>query len=331
MDKSSVKSLSNHTNIIFKIKVKSATKSPNFGIFLILISMCILLAIANKQFLAIDNLFSVARAISYIAIIAIGQCMVIVTGGIDLSVGSVFGFSGLITAVAISRWGLPIPLAIFIGLISGTFFGAFSGFTINKLKLPSFIATLGTMSIVRGFDYILTTGYPIQTPPEFNWIGQIYVGPVPITVVYLLILAIIFSIFLNKTVMGRWIYATGGNETVAIMSGIPAERVKLLVYSITGFLAGFSGIVTTARLGVAQPTAGLGYEMDVIAAVIIGGASMTGGRGTILGTIIGGSIMGVLKNGLVLLNVSSYWQQTVMGFVIIIAVTIDQLRQKKIS
>lgn len=310
-------------------KIRRYAKNETFGVLLILIGLCAVLTIASKNFLTIDNLSSVTRAFSYIAIMAIGMTVVIITGGIDLSVGSIFAFAGVITAYAYSKMGIPIPLAILLGIIGGILCGLANGVLINKANLPPFIASLGMMSVARGLSYAITSGYPIPMPPKFNILGQGVIFSIPYPVIYMIVLAVIFSVLLNNTVFGRRVYAVGGSEEASRISGINVERVKLVVYALSGFLAAISGIVTTARLGVAQSTAGLGYELDVIAAVIIGGASMSGGRGNIFGTILGAAIMGVLRNGLILLDVSAYWQQAVIGLVIIIAVTADQIRYKK--
>jgi len=225
------------------------------------------------------------------------------------------------------QWGVSVFVGIVIGLVVGALFGVANGLFITKLRLPPFIATLGTLSIARGLAYGVTGGYPISSLPQaFKYIGQGYIGPVPFPVVLLVFLGVIFTIFLRKTVLGRRIYAIGGNEETARVSGIKVKNVKLIVYVLSGVMASISGMATAGRLGVAQSTAGQGYELDAIAAVIIGGASVTGGIGTVFGAIIGAAIMGVLKNGLVLLSVSAYWQQAIIGCVIILAVSMDQLR-----
>lgn len=314
-------------NILFKFKLYA--KSDTSGVVLIFLILCIILAFSSSNFLTVDNLTSVARAFSYVAIMAIGMTLVIITGGIDLSVGSIFAFAGVLTATMHARLGVNLLVSILIGILGGALCGAINGILINNAKLPPFIATLGMMSVARGLSYAITGGFPIPMPPQFNIIGQGVLLSIPYPVIYMLLLAVIFAIVLNKTVFGRRVYAVGGSEEASRISGINVELIKFCVYTISGLLAGVSGLVTTARLGVAQSTAGLGYELDVIAAVIIGGTSTTGGKGTILGAIIGAAIMGVLRNGLVLLNVSAYWQQTVIGLVIIIAVTVDQIRYRK--
>lgn len=305
-------------------------KSSSFGVIAILIFMCIALTISTRNFLTSDNLFSVIRAFSFTAIMAIGQCLVIITAGIDLSVSSIFAFSGVISVMAMTKWGVPVVFGILIGLAAGVAFGLFNGIFITKFRLPPFIATLGTLSIARGLSYGITGGFPLPNLPEaFKFIGQGYIWIVPFPMILLILLGIIFTIFLRTTILGRRIYAIGGNEEAARISGINTQRIKIIVYVLSGVLASIAGMATAARLGVAQSTAGIGLELDSIAAVIIGGASVSGGVGTVLGTILGAAIMGVLRNGLVLLNVSAYWQQTVVGAVIVLAVTLDQLRYRK--
>jgi ribose transport system permease protein len=303
--------------------------SSVFGIILILVVMSAILAVSTSEFLTSENLLSVFRQFSFIGIMAIGAVMVIITGGIDLSVGSVFAFAGVTSAYIMAKLDLGVPLGLLVGMVSGLAFGLVNGLCITKLKLPPFIATLGTMSIARGLSYALTGGFPIpDLPPAFKFIGQGYLGVIPFPVILLLVLAVIFTFFLRQTVLGRRIYATGSNEEAARVSGVNTTAVKIIVFALSGVLAGIAGMATAARLGVAQSTAGAGYEMDAIAAAIIGGASVTGGVGTVFGTIIGAAIMGVLKNGLILLSVSAYWQQTVIGVVIIAAVTFDLFRQR---
>jgi len=310
--------------------LKPIVKSASFNIFIILFVMCAIMYIISPPFRSIDNILSVARAFSYIAIMAIGQCMVIITAGVDLSIGSTFGLAGVITALCMSVYNMPVLPSILVGLLVGALIGLINGILIIKPKLPPFIATLGTLSMARGLAYIITKGYPItNVPKSFLFLGQGYILSIPVPVWCMFILAIIFSIFLNKTVIGRRIYALGGNETATRISGINTDKIKLLVYTLCGILAGFAGIITASKLGLGQPTAGSGYELDAVAAVIIGGASLSGGQGTIAGTILGAAIMGVLRNALVLLSVNAYWQQFIIGFVILFAVTADQLRKNR--
>ncbi len=312
-----------------KIKLKNLGKMKNFSVLMILVLLSLFLTLATDNFLTQKNLFSVMRAFSYIAIIAVGQCFVIISAGVDLSVGSIFGFTGLLTAFFIQKIGFNPAVSILIGLAAGTAFGMANGFLITLLRIPPFIATLGMLSVARGLAYALTTGYPIRTPSGFNTIGQGYLWIIPLPVVYMVLIVVIFSFLLERTVFGRRVFAVGGNEEAAEISGIEVNKIKVVIYSLCGFLSAMSGIITTSRLGVAQSTSGTGYELDVIAAVIIGGASLSGGKGTVVGAMLGAAIMGVLRNGLILLNVSPYWQQTVIGIVILIAIAGDQASKRK--
>ena len=313
-------------NIFVKFK-----NSASFGIVIILVALCAVLTITTgSAFLSSDNLLSVFRQFSFTAIMAIGECLVIITAGIDLSVGSIFAFSGVVGGMAMANWGMGTLGGLVMGCAAGLAFGLANGLFVTKLKLPPFIATLGTMSIARGLSYGITGGYPINKLPDgFKFIGQGYIAGIPTPIILLIVVAIIFGILLHKSVVGRRIYAIGGNEEAARVSGVHVDRVKILVFAMSGLLAGLAGLATAARLGVAQSTAGQGYELDAVAAVIIGGASVNGGTGNIAGPILGAAIMGVLRNGLVLLSVSAYWQQAVLGIVIILAVTFDKLRSSK--
>jgi ribose transport system permease protein len=306
---------------------------PEFGVFLILLAMMAFLAIYTDTFLKATNVSNIMRDFSWIAIAAFGECMVIITAGIDLSVGSVMGLSGLITAMLFARQA-SIPVAVAGGLLSGLVVGLANGLMITKGRLPPFIATLGTYLMARGLCYGLSGGWPVRDlPAAFNNLGRgvIHIGgfEAPLPTIFMLICAVLVSAYLSRTVWGYRIYAVGGNETAAGLSGINTGRVKTMVYSLGGLLAAFGGILMTARLGVAAPTAGQGYELDVIAAAVVGGTSLMGGEGTILGALIGAFIMQVLRNGLVLTGVSAYWLQALQGFVIVVAIMLDQLRKRR--
>ncbi len=306
---------------------------PEFGVAVILLVMVVFLTLYTDTFFASTNIFNILRAFSWIAISAFGQCLVIITGGIDLSVGSVMAISGLTSAMLLARH-VNVPLAVLAGLLTGLVAGFLNGLMITKGKLPPFIATLGSMFMARGLCYGLTGGWPVRDLPQsFRNLGQ-YDVPiagygVPLPLIFMLACGLLTSLFLSRTVWGYRIYALGGNETATALSGINTNRVKIMVYSLCGFLTAIGGVLMTARLGVAAPTAAAGYELDVIAAVVVGGTSLTGGEGTILGVLFGAAIMQVLRNGLVLTGVSAYWLQAVQGLVIVTASMLDQLRKRR--
>lgn len=299
----------------------------SIGVLIALVVMVIIMASASPHFMTTENIFSVIRGFSFVAIMAIGETLAIITAGIDLSVGSILGLSGCLTALSLqAHWG--VFLAIIVGLICGTFLGFINGQLITRLKLPPFIVTLGMLSMARGLAYVVTKGWPISGFPEsFMVLGQGYLWIIPIPVIFMVVFAILGFIFLSRTVVGRQLYAIGGNETAAHLSGVPVNRVKVIAYTISGFASALAGILLIARLGVSQSVAGQSYELDAIAASVIGGTSLMGGEGTVLGVIIGAAIMGVLRNGLVLLGVSAFWQQFALGAIIVLAVTVDKLRK----
>ncbi len=289
-----------------------------------------LISFSTPYFLTTDNLMGVFRSFSLIAIMSIGMVMVIITGGIDLSVGSVMGLSSLVTALGFDS-GLSMPVCILAGLATGLLFGLFNGVLITVIRLPPFIATLGSLSIGRGLMYIITHGVPLtpDTPDIFAEIGQGYVGLVPVPVVIMLAMTIIFSVLMRQTRFGRYVYATGGNEQAARLSGVKTGRVKLQVYMLSGVIAALAGIVSFSRYLSAEPASGFGAELDVIAAAAIGGASLAGGVGSVEGAIIGAALAGIIANGVVLMNINTYAQQAITGAVILIAVSLDVWRSRR--
>lgn len=310
-----------------------AINVQELGILVIFLAWAVFLSLATDTFLTTRNVFNMLRAFSWIAIAAFGQCMVILTGGIDLSVGSNMALSGLAAAILAVN-NVPTPLAILGGILTGGLIGLCNGLLVTRFRLPPFIATLGMLSIARGITYGVTGGWPVrQLPADFNQIGQfdVMIGswPVPVPVLVMMVLAILVSLFLSRTVPGRHIYAVGGNEEAARVSGIKTQSVKLFVYISCGVLAAIGGILMTARLGVAAPTAAEGYELDIIAAAVIGGVSLFGGEGTILGVLIGAALMQTIRTGLNLLGFPTYWQPAAIGAVILLAVTFDQWRKRR--
>ncbi|WP_420832921.1 ABC transporter permease [Sporohalobacter salinus] len=289
-----------------------------------LIVLVIGLSFASDYFLTVHNLINVARQISINAILAFGMTFVILTSGIDLSVGSMLALSSIITASLLTG-GYPIFIAILAGLLVGTLLGLANGLMVAKAKMPAFIVTLGMMAIARGLTLDYSNGRPISGFDEgFRIIGAGHIGFIPIPVIVMILILLICYIILKKTPFGRYIYAIGGNENAAKLSGINTDVVKTSAYVISGFLAGVSGVILAARLNSAQPTAGTGYELNAIAAVVLGGTSLAGGRGNIIGTIIGALIIGILHNGLNLLDVSSFYQSVAKGAVILVAVFLDR-------
>jgi len=300
------------------------------NILLVLIIISALISFNSQYFFTVSNIMSIIRALSTTAIMAIGMTMVIITGGIDLSVGSVLGLSALLTAMGFEN-GVNGIVCVLCGLAIGIVFGVFNGLMITKIKLPPFIATLGAMSIGRGILYIITEGRPWtpDVPDSFKFIGQGYIWIFPIPVVIMIVLTIIFAIIMGKTRFGRYVYATGGNEMAANLSGVKTDRVKLKVYALSGLLSAIAGIVLYSRMTSAEAGTGTGEEMNVIAATVIGGASMAGGEGSVIGAIIGAALIGVISNGIVLLGINTYAQQMITGLVIILAVGIDMVRTNK--
>lgn len=298
---------------------------PLLGLALIVI----VLSVINSDFLTISNIFNVLRQISINALIAFGMTFVILTGGIDLSVGSMLALASAITA-GLMAGGLDTWLAVLIGLLAGVVMGAVNGLIITKGRVAPFIGTLATMTVFRGLTLVYTEGRPITGLNEdFAMLGKGFFLEIPMPVIWMLISFAILYFLLRHTTFGRHVYALGSNEEATKLSGINTGKVKMLVYAISGLFAALSGIILTSRLNSAQPTAGTSYELDAIAAVVLGGTSLSGGRGWIVGTLIGAMIIGVLDNGLNLLNVSSFYQSVVKGAVILIAVLLDRSKANK--
>lgn len=291
--------------------------------------LCIVLSIVSPVFLTANNLSNIIVQSSINACIAIGATVIIISGGIDLSVGSVLALAGVVMAMALTS-GVPLIISLIIGLATGTLCGIVNGMLITKGKLPPFIATLGMMSIARGLALFITDGRQISSFSEsFRFFGNGMVFKIiPTQNVIMVLFFILFYFIMKYTKTGRYCYAIGGNEEAAKLSGINLTKYKIIFYAIGGFMASIGAIILSARLNSAQPVAGLGYELDAIAAVVIGGTSLAGGEGKIFGTLIGALLIGVLRNGLNLMNVSSYVQQIAIGVVIVLAVLIDKYKSK---
>lgn len=299
-----------------------AKLGPLIGLFLLVIVITLL----NPSFLSVNNLLNVLRQVSISALIAFGMTFVILTGGIDLSVGSTLALTGAVAASLLASGTDPI-IAMGLALMLGLLLGAINGVIITKGKVAPFIATLATMTIYRGLTLVYTEGRPVSGLGDslaFQMFGKGYFFGIPVPVITMIVAFAVLYFILHKTTFGRRVYAVGGNEEAAKLSGISPDRVKIAVYAITGLLAAMSALILTSRLNSAQPTAGEAYELDAIAAVVLGGTSLTGGKGWIFGTLVGALIIGVLNNGMNLIGVSSFFQQVVKGVVILLAVLIDR-------
>ena len=311
-----------------------------FQSIIALLVLCIALSLMTDKFFTAANGMNVLRQVAVNVCIATGMTLIVLTGGIDLSVGSVLALCGAVTA-GLLKYGIQFPSAdLYVGftilgailasVLIGSLIGLFNGFAITSFKVPPFVATLAMLTVARGLTMLYTGGHPISNlGKDFATIGTGSFLAIPVPV-WIAAMVVLFSTFMTqKTKLGRYIYAIGGNETAAKLSGIRINRVKLIVYSLGAALAALGGVIVTSRLDSAQPNAGISYELDAIAAVVIGGTSLSGGKGTVWGTVIGAVIIGVLNNGLVLMNVSPFWQQVVKGGVILLAVIIDKAGDKE--
>ncbi|MCP4402102.1 MAG: ABC transporter permease [bacterium] len=302
----------------------------NTGILIGLAGMCVFLSLASEYFLTTDNMLNILRQVSTNSMLAFGMTFAIIIGGIDLSVGSVMAVAGMLTTGFIANNGFSIPAAVAIGLLAASGLGLFNGVMIAKTGIPPFIVTLAMYSMARGAAFLYSDGQPIRVMTgNFNKIGSGFIGPVSYPVIYMLVVFILLSFLLSKTGFGRHVYAVGGNREAARFSGINIAKIEIIVYTLIGSLAGISGIVLSARMYTGQPSMGQGSELDAIAAVVLGGTSFSGGVGTIGGTLLGALIIGVMNNGLNLLNVSSFLQLIAKGAVILLAVYVDSLKKGK--
>ncbi|WP_227521965.1 ABC transporter permease [Bacillus solitudinis] len=298
-----------------------------YGTFIVLLSLVIIVALINPKFLTMYNILNVFRQVSINGLIAFGMTFVILTGGIDLSVGAILGLCGMILGLMIMG-GMPELVSILTVLFIGALLGWFNGFMISKMKLQAFIVTLATMTMFGGITMIISDGIPAmgvtKEAPLLDFFSQGSIIGLPFPMLVLIVTFIILLILLQNTVFGRGVYAIGGNEEVARLSSLPTNRIKTLVYVISGTMSALAGVILTSRLSSAQPTAGIGFELDAIAAVVIGGTSLSGGRGRLFGTFIGVLIIGVLNNGLNIIGVSAFYQQFIKGLVILLAILLDR-------
>ena len=304
-----------------------------------LILLVVVFSLASPNFMQTQNILAILQATSVNGVLAIAATLVIITGGIDLSVGTLMSFCAVITGVILTYLGLPLPLGIAGAILAGAGSGLISGTVIAKLKVPPFIATLGMMLILKGLSLVISGTRPIyfNNTPGFtqiaqgSLIGSVFPAmPVPNGVLVLFAVAILAAFILSKTALGRYTFALGSNEEAVRLSGVNIDRWKIAVYALSGSICGVAGLLIASRLNSAQPALGQGYELDAIAAVVIGGTSLSGGRGTVLGTLIGALIISVLANGLRILSVAQEWQTVVTGTIIILAVYLDILRRRKL-
>ena len=292
----------------------------------------VFLSFASPVFLSADNLFNIGSQTAVVAVIAIGVTLVIITAGIDLSVGSVSALSGVLGVMMMAQAGLPVPVAILGGTLVGATCGLVNGLLVSVGGLNPFIATLGMLTVARGLTFIVTNAVAVfGTPNSFRLLGQGVIGPIPIPILVIVVVAVIGYIVLSRTRLGRYAYAMGSNLEAARLSGIPIRRYLTSVYVISGALAGFGGMIAASRVNSGQPNFGIGLELDVIAAAVIGGASLFGGQGTVVGTLIGAFLIALIRNGAVLLDVNTFYQQVIIGVVIWLAVFWDQYRRRRLA
>lgn len=311
-------------------KVLDFIKSRAVWVFLIL--MIIFFSIVSKNFFTSKNLLNVARQVSIFGIASIGMTYVILLGGIDLATGSIISLVNIVAAYIMVNMGLSPVIAIIASLVISTLIGLLNGIVIAEIKMPALIVTFASQTIFAGIAYIICGGIPISRFPEsFLFLGQGYVGPIPIPVILMVVCFIIGAFILDKTYFGRYFYALGGNEEAAELSGIRVKRIKYLVYALSGFFAGVAGLVMLARANTGQPNAGEGYEFDVITCVVLGGVSVNGGSGKMSNVVAGVLIIGILSNGMVLLNVSSYMQMVIKGIILLLAVGADCIQQIRLT
>jgi ribose transport system permease protein len=300
-----------------------------------LLLLCIFFAIrvpqvtGHQSFLTVDNLYGITGQYAYLLLIGMGATLVIIIGGIDLSVGSVVALSGVIASYLMVKKGQSVPVGILVGIATGALSGGLVGLIVTKLKVPAFIASLGMLLVVRGVALRAANGVTVDGTPElFNQLGSGTVQHIPVPLILVLVVAGLVAFILHYTKLGRYVYAIGSNPEAARVSGVPVERVQLAVYAIGGALAGLAGLVESARLSSGNPTGGDGYELDVVTAVVVGGASLAGGEGRVSGTILGALLIAVLRNGFNLLGVPAFDQKIYIGLLIIGAVAFDQSRRK---
>ena len=305
--------------------MKKKIDLSRLGVLIAWILLIILFSVANPAFMKMSNIFTILRQASIVGVCSVGMTFVILTAGMDLSVGSVIGVGCVAGALMLSS-GVPIPLVMLAVLALGCLTGLFNAFFINQLQIAPIIMTLGTMTSLRGVAYLLCGGFAVYGIPEnYKVIGQGYVGVIPVPVIIMAVCFVIGWFILNKTTFGREVYGIGGNVEASRLSGVDVKKTIFKVYGLAGILYALAGLILMARVNSGQPSSGEGYEMDVITGVVLGGISINGGEGSILGVVVGVLLMSTLSNGMILMSISDFWQQVVKGIVLIVAVSIDRI------
>ena len=317
------------SEVIIRKGLKKFFGIENIGIYLFLVAIIIFFALMSEAFLTFSNFIVILRQISIIGICAFGQTFVVIAGGIDLSVGSTVALSGVIAASLSKFFNIPIPLAFLVGIAAGSVCGFINGILTTKVKIPPIIVTLGTLTIIRGLAFIIVGGRTVfGMPIEYRILGRNYIGFIPIPVFILVVVFILFFIILNKFKFGRYVYAIGSNEEAALISGINVHKIKILVFGISGLMAGLGGAILSSRLDSGQAATAQGLELDVLTAVVLGGVSIAGGKGKLQSVFVGVLIIGILANGMILLNVQHFYQLVIKGAVLLLAVGLDTMRKK---
>lgn len=311
---------------------RRALSIENIGLYVVLVGILVFFSVASPYFLTLRNLMDILRQSTFVLVAALGMTLVIMTSGIDLSVGSVLGVSAGVTSVVLIQ-GAPTPVAVLAGLAVGVACGALNGLIITRLGVTDLIATLSTLSIYRGVLFMMTQGVPFQqfARPSFSVLGRGNLWVIPVPIIIAVFFLVVLAYILRKTVFGRHLLATGSNKEAAVLSGIHVKRVKISVYIISGLTAAAAGIMLAARLSSVPPDLGTGYELSVIAAVVIGGTSLFGGTGSVAGTFVGALMVAIIGNGLILLNVNPFYQYVINGLLIIFAVAVNGARRRRAS
>jgi ribose transport system permease protein len=317
------------TDLLGRLRARGLRVTTGLSLFAVYVAMCILFSILSPYFLTANNFVNIGQTLSVVGIVAIGETLALISGGVDLSVGSVAALTGVVTGLLWEKAGMPIGLCAVGGLMSAVLIGLINGLLVTRLRINALIATLATYSAVRGFAFVLTNAQMNQlNHPQFQFLGRGDIGGVPFSLILMIVLYLIFIFILRHTPFGRALYAIGGNPMAARLGGVPTRRNLLIVFILSGLMAGIGGLISASQLAAGAPQAATGLEFTVIAAVVLGGTSLAGGKGTLIGSFIGVFILRTLDNGLILTNVSSYYQEVARGAVLIVAVGFDQIRSR---